>query len=344
MIRPQSVLMSPRKSGWALLVWCALLNFIACGPREASSLDASQPADAGTATSGDAKARWDAGEEPSSRDGGRDPGLEEDAGTLDAGSVSSRCEAEDDWIRCDHQSTTILAGLSGLLPRDVHWQIPVGEAPAEGWPVAILYQGSLAAAPLFWYGVRDGPGGMYHQTRVVRALLDAGYAVVTPEAHLEGFTAWETNVPPMSLEWEISSDHRFVLAILEAIEQGRFGPLDHRALFAAGISSGGYMSSRMAISYEGRFLAIAVQSASYATCGGPLCSVPALSARHVPTLLLHGEEDRIVPIDTMWSYVDRLLEAGIEHRVVVDSDAAHEWISAAPDAIVDWFEQARMSR
>ena len=113
---------------------------------------------------------------------------------------------------------------------------------------------------------------------------------------------------------------------------------DTTRLYATGISSGGYMTSRMAVSYEGMFRALAIQSASYATCAGPLCVGPSLPEDHPPTLFLHGTLDATVPQYTMELYYDDLLELGVPTRKVVDPVAGHEWIDSAPAEVLRWFQ------
>ncbi len=98
------------------------------------------------------------------------------------------------------------------------------------------------------------------------------------------------------------------------------------------------MTSRMAVSYEGRFLALAIESGSYATCGGPLCSVPDLPSNHPPTLFLHGALDPVVPVGTMYPYRDKLNGMGVPTRTVVNPFFLHGWIPEAPGEVLAWFE------
>ncbi len=258
-------------------------------------------------------------------------------GAPDVGPAPSRCNIVGDEMSCAYETITLLSGITGLAPRDVHFQTPLGEPPAAGWPVAIIFQGSIATASLNWVGVEDGPFGMWHQVDTTRALLDGGYAVLTPEAKLGGATFWDTNVPPFSVLWEQSSDHQLVLDLLAGIEEGTFGALDPTRLYAGGISSGGYMSSRFAITYP-NVRAIAVHSASYAACAGPVCVVPELPEEHPPTLFLHGGLDPVVPIWTMELYRDALVGQGTAVEVLLEPAAQHEWIPAAPGGIVGWFD------
>lgn len=253
-------------------------------------------------------------------------------------STPSRCEFGEGTIRCAHETERMLTGFTGLLPREVHWQIPQGEPPEEGWPAVILFQGSLFTAELFWLVLDFDVFGYYNQGMLTKTLLDSGFVVLTPEAHAGGATAWDTNIPPMSLLWDLSEDHQFMLDIFDAIEGGTFGDIDPSRLYAAGISSGGYMTSRMDLEYREHFAALAIHSASYATCAGPLCVIPDdLSAEHLPTLFLHGSDDDIVPMETAERYVDALSALGVETDVVVEQGAGHAWIDAAPTEITDWF-------
>jgi dipeptidyl aminopeptidase/acylaminoacyl peptidase len=90
----------------------------------------------------------------------------------------------------------------------------------------------------------------------------------------------------------------------------------------------------MAVSYPGKFRALAIQSASYATCSGALCTVP---GDLPPTLFLHGERDDIVPIGTAEDYRSRLQALGVETMMLRDPQAGHEWLPQAPSAIAAWF-------
>ena len=130
--------------------------------------------------------------------------------------------------------------------------------------------------------------------------------------------------------------------LFDAIRDGRFGPINDNKKFATGISSGGYNTSRMAVSYPGEFKALVVQSGSYATCSGPLCIVPSsLPNDHPPTYFLHGFLDLVVPWWSMDLYYDRLRSEGIPTGRYTDYGAEHEWFSASPGKVYSWFNQYR---
>lgn len=241
-------------------------------------------------------------------------------------------------VRCSYEHRDLKVDGLGLVKRRVYFQQPQGTPPAGGWPVVLLFQGSFFSAELCFQGIVGEPFGAYYQGLTVKQLLEAGFAVLAPQTHLVGTTFWDTNIPPWSFAWELAPDHSFMLAIFDAIERGTFGSLDAQRLYAAGISSGGYMTSRMAISYPGRFKALAIQSASYATCPvGPLCAVPALPKDHPPTLFLAGLLDPLVPPWTVEAYRARLAAEGHKTQMILRALATHEWFAESPKAVVDWF-------
>lgn len=254
-----------------------------------------------------------------------------------SGNDPSRCTETPDRIACTYEATSLPA-QAGIL-RDVLYQVPTGTPPNGGFPVALFFQGSFHGPALMFDAKSDATFGGYHVAKTIKSLLDAGYAVVAPEAHAEGGTFWDTNIPPWSLNWTTAPDHAFMVSIFAAIVDGKFGPLNPSRQYATGISSGGYMTSRMAVSYQGQFKALAVHSGSYATCSGSLCVIPdVLPNDHAPTLFLHGEKDFTVPINTMKNYDAKLKTSGKETRVVTDPNAGHEWIPAGAKELVNWFD------
>lgn len=262
-----------------------------------------------------------------------DDGADEDPGSL--------CMATDEMVSCPHHTSTLEVGATGLINRDVHWMVPIGNPPPDGWPVVLMFQGSVFNPEHNWKGTTDDLYGAYYQVLVLKNLLDAGYAVLTPEAHLGGETFWDTNVPLYANNWESAPDHDFMLVIFASIENGTFGALDPARMYSTGLSSGGYMTSRMAVSYPGKFKSLAIMAGSYATCAGLICTVPdTLPADHSPTLFLHGQNDLAVPVLTMEPYEEKLRNMGIQTRKVINDACGHEWIPEAPEEVRDWFESS----
>lgn len=257
------------------------------------------------------------------------PALDPDGGAAadpDA-AVTSRCTVTDAEVDCSHQERQVLGRL-------VYFQTPTFEAPAGGFPAVVVYQGSFYGPETTWKVAASAPFGGYEQGRLQAMLLDHGFIVIAPKAgHNGGY--WDTNFPA----YESSEDAKLIPALLDAIAAQEFGPVDTQRLYATGISSGGYMTSRMAVTYPGEFRALAIESGSYATCSNNACVIPSpLPADHPPTLFLHGQGDVAVPIATMYAYRDQLDKQGIETQTVVDPNAMHRWLTVAPEEITTFFE------
>jgi poly(3-hydroxybutyrate) depolymerase len=250
--------------------------------------------------------------------------------------VTSRCQVSASDVACEHQLTTIKDSGSD---RNVAYEVPIGDPPAGGWPAAIYYQGSFVAGSTAFTAQVSAPFGEANLALTIKALLDQGFAVIAPDASGGGF--WETNIPPYSISWSGSPDDVFITNLLGAVASGTFGPLDPTHLYAMGISSGGFMTSRMAVSYPGKFRALADHSGSYATCS-IVCAVPTpLPADHPPTLFLHGDLDAIVPLSSIQPYLDDLQQEGHQVQYVSDHDGGHEWLPEGATAIPAWFAAHR---
>lgn len=230
------------------------------------------------------------------------------------------CTGGDTWMDCEHHTLTIEG-------REVSWQAPEGAGP---FGIVFLFQGSFAGTDLFWSGNAGLVFGGWEQVRMVSQLLDAGFVVVTPAAD----SVWTTNLPWWADVWDTSPDAPLMDALFAEVDAGAFGDVEPGDWHAAGISSGGYMTSRMAVEFPERFASVAIESASYATCVGVFCSIPALPEDHPPTLFLHGELDNVVPVGTMRDYEEAL---DVETRVVTDPWGGHGWIPGAAEEVVSWF-------
>jgi len=252
--------------------------------------------------------------------------------------VHSPDPIDDGGSRCDGDATLTCSSHAIVLGgRTVTYEVPLGTPPANGWPAVVFYQGSFIPGSRAFSASQGASFGQYQLTSTVKALLDGGYAVIAPNALGDGMQYWQTNVPPYSTAWIGCADDLFVRQLLDAMTAATFGPLDDTRLYAMGISSGGFMTSRMAVSYAGTFRALAIASASYATCG-LTCTVPALPPDHPPTLFLHGANDTVVPVATMTPYRDALIGGGRTTNAIIDPAAGHEWVSQAVTAVPAWFD------
>lgn len=237
-------------------------------------------------------------------------------------------------ISCSYHSVDVssVAGFS----RKVDYQLPMGQAPENGWPVVVVYQGALT--PVKFTRTSLAQFSSIHELRTIKRLLDNGYAVVAPRALAN--VGWLTNTLGPYTDYEATTDFAFIANFLSAIKSGDFGHLDNDQKFAMGFSSGGYQTSRMAVTFPGEFRAFVIHSGSYANCVGPVCEIPeTLPANHPPTLFLHGSLDFVVPWATMDMYFDRLLFEGVEVNRYTDVFATHQWLYEAPEMVLNWFER-----
>ncbi len=235
------------------------------------------------------------------------------------------------WIHCPRKAVTVFPGTR--FQREILWQTPEGNAPRNGWPVVVLSQGSWF--PIEFSRPKNLPFGGFNEVRVIRELLDNGYAVVAPRATLN--VGWITNLPHAS--YKLTSDYTVLKKTVEMISDGSFGPLNKKKVFATGISSGGYNTSRLAITFPGVFRAIVIQSASFATCLGPVCVMPKkIASDHPPTRFLHGAMDIAVPVITAQAFHETLRNNFIETDIIINPMSGHGWLDSSPEHVLSWFE------
>jgi poly(3-hydroxybutyrate) depolymerase len=321
-----------------MAAWSLFLVLVGCGSSvgaDATAPVSMSPRGTETGATGGHVGRDDGGASPApaatNASGGVDATAQAAAGDASVADAAGPCAITPSTAQCN--SNALVTVTDSADSRSVYWATPLGTAPPGGWPAVVLYQGTGFGPSVTW-NVSIGsatPFGGYYQVALVAALLDGGFVVIQPPAN---GAYWDTNAG----NYDTSPDAAFVPALLAAIGRGAFGPIDATRLYATGISSGGYMTSRMAVSYAGTFRALAIESGSYATCLGPLCTVPApLPANHPPTLFLHGGMDDVVPIGTAQAYYQQLMNQGIPTQFVEDANAGHQWLAVAPQDVVQWF-------
>lgn len=242
--------------------------------------------------------------------------------------ANSICTEQNDKLECPFLKTSI-SGRETLysLP-------PASNNVRKKTPVVLLFQGS--GTPVEFTRNKNDRFQTFYELKTIETLLNNGYAVIAPRAPLN--YAWDTNFFPWSMHYQSTADYSLMRKILEMISDGSFGNLDPDRIYAAGLSSGGYQSSRMAITFPEQIRAIAIESASYATCAGFLCWIGFIPDNHPPTLFLHGRQDSIVPISTMLRYAQALQRKNIPISIWIDEDLEHAWSPEAPEKILNWFE------
>jgi len=76
------------------------------------------------------------------------------------------------------------------------------------------------------------------------------------------------------------------------------------------------------------------------TIGRLICPITYASAGDPPTLLIHGDADKLVPIQQSEILVKKLKEVNVPVKLIVKPGQGHGWSDVAPDvaAIGDWFD------
>ena len=262
--------------------------------------------------------------------------------------VGSRCSSGN-TISCDHSEMTI-------NDRWVGYQVPIGTAPKEGWPFVILFHGwGLMNSEWCWYAQKKWNYGLYYKSETIKNLLDNGFGVITPDSSSK-LTYWDTNEKEYAnsdiKKWDSSADHLIVDQLLSYCSKGSFGSCNVKDVHAIGFSSGGYMTSRVAINYGiSKFQSVSLMAGSFYYCYGSDCSddiansVPSsVWDNHPPTLFLHGTKDSLVPADTSKLYYKYIKGKGIETKRLTTNGKDHQWTANAPSEILSWVQKHSSSK
>lgn len=75
--------------------------------------------------------------------------------------------------------------------------------------------------------------------------------------------------------------------------------------------------------------------------GRKIAPISHVSDDDPPTLIIHGDADKLVPIQQAEIIVEKLKEAGVEAKLVVKPGASHGWADLGEDLsrFADWFDQ-----
>jgi acetyl esterase/lipase len=84
-----------------------------------------------------------------------------------------------------------------------------------------------------------------------------------------------------------------------------------------------------------------VDSAERTKIGRAISPVYHVSSDDPPTLIIHGDADKLVPIQQAELIITKLKENGVEAKLVTKPGAAHGWAGMDKDlvTIADWFDQ-----
>jgi hypothetical protein len=279
---------------------------------------------------------------------------------------ADRCtqNAQGAWTCANNARTHSFVHSGSNKTRTVFWQVPEGTPPAGGWPVVFFYSGwdprvgflgIVAPPPLNPFTLptsTDNNAGLLPQ--MFHELLDdpqgtgKKYAVIaaTPQFRILLGRYWDTNEAG---NYANQQDFAFFPDLFGEIKSGSYGPASQFNMskrFAFGISSGGYNSSRMAVTFNqapgdlNTWKTLGILSASYATCRGATCLVPDLPGNHPSVKFWHGINDSVNPIWTAELYRDEL-EADGKTTAFQDHMSGHDFDASelGSTGVKAWFDQ-----
>jgi dipeptidyl aminopeptidase/acylaminoacyl peptidase len=66
-----------------------------------------------------------------------------------------------------------------------------------------------------------------------------------------------------------------------------------------------------------------------------------VSSDDPPTLIIHGDQDRLVPLQQSERIVEKLRKAGVDTNLVIKKGAGHGWFGMEKDEtqLIDWFDK-----
>lgn len=223
--------------------------------------------------------------------------------------------------------------------RLILYQQPLSSKPNEGYPVLFLLHGA-SQYPFAWFI----PINLwnYHQSVFREKVLESGFFVIAPSSGRPmklGPHAWSSFISEIA----DSKDLQLFSSLFQWM-QNQSDLLNLNQVYCAGFSSGGFMTSRLAKVFPEQFAGIVVHSGTDADSitfsnQGPEfdCESPLqFPINHPPTLIVHGEKDRIVPFNCGLHLYQELQRNNINCTLITDEQKGHVWISSFSDEIIQW--------
>jgi dipeptidyl aminopeptidase/acylaminoacyl peptidase len=259
-------------------------------------------------------------------------------------------------------------GLPQGETRVLRWQAADGLAIQGLLILPVGYQEGQRVPTITW--VHGGPAGLYTQGfnlagRGLQLFAAAGYAVFMPNPR--GSTGWGVDFTEANIGDLGGRDYEDIIAGLDYIIA--LGIADSERLAIGGWSYGGFMTA-WAVSQTSRFKAaiagapithwrsfhgiaeigtwdaISYRASPYAA-GGPydrFSPIQHVANVRTPTLLIHGQDDIIVPVSQSYEFFRALKDQGVPTELVVYPREPHGPRERAHKLdrlrrFVEWFER-----
>jgi len=205
-------------------------------------------------------------------------------------------------------------------------------ATGNKMPVIIVLHGRTQSADIWFENSAQGA--------FVKKAINERFAVIAPDS--------TTPICQGVKQWDYTkdfSDKAFFEGIFNWIDnQSEF---DKERIYVTGISSGGFMTSRVGMVFADKVKAIAIASggdADYSSvrrdngCRTTFDkSVPIIEGNQPKTLFIHGDIDPIVPFSMDQNYYTALKDKGVETRFIKNRFGTHLWYNKYDQDILDWF-------
>ena len=218
---------------------------------------------------------------------------------------------------------------------------PESTPQAQGYPVIFLLHG----ASQHWFSWLFG-FNRWSQTQqsFTSQAIHENYAVILTESNRPisfGPRAWDV----FEKNATRNKDIQYLQDIITWLNTSKSDLTDTNNMFCTGFSSGAFMCSRLALSAEHMFHGLALNSGCNAesitlTKKGPIFNFTLsqnLSEHHPPTLLLHGKQDKLVPVEGSTTYYNDLKNASIQTNLLINPEKGHIWLSDYNHKIIAWF-------
>ena len=231
-----------------------------------------------------------------------------------------------------------------LQKRIIIWQKPTTDPDEDGYPVLILMHGAVQTSLSWFIGLSQWGK---RQTDFANQALEEGYIIIAPNSQKPirpGPRAWDA----FTEEIENSRDLTLIQNILEWVETMDC-KIDENRIFCAGFSSGAFMTSRIGLTFPEEFCGLIIHSGCNAesieiTNRGPVfdCETPIdISTNHPPTLIVHGEQDSLVPYECAFRYYSDLIDGEIPTELLNDPEGGHIWLKDYNKDIFTWLKKTK---
>jgi dipeptidyl aminopeptidase/acylaminoacyl peptidase len=247
---------------------------------------------------------------------------------------------DSDWrqLTCIQPSTD---GLALGETRVLRWRAPDGLAIQGLLILPVGYEEGRRVPTITW--VHGGPAGLYSQGfsaagRGLQLFASAGYAVFMPNPR--GSTGWGVDFTEANIGDLGGRDYEDIVAGLDHVIA--LGIADPERLGIGGWSYGGFMTA-WAVTQTDRFKAaiagapithwrsfhgiadigtwdaISYRASPYTSCGpyDHFSPIQHVTKVRTPTLLIHGQDDIIVPVSQSYEFFRALKDQGVPTELVV---------------------------